>query len=307
MFINLPTSGLVVLLGAPASGKSTFASLAFDKGSVISVDGVRALIGGRPRDTESGQAVLDVLENLLESRLSQGIFSVVDSTGTHPGLIELVDRLGIEYAVTLQFVHVEEDVAVCHERNSAREQPVPVSEVNRISESAAFAAIGLASGGHVVTKLADHVRPTLQGRKAFLAMPITEFIGDDGFRRDKRVFYQRAHAALSMAGLHVESAAINENYGQIQLEPPVYAKYDVDAIERCDMLLVGTTSTLSPDIYLEIGYALGSSVPVGLVHPERGRTTGMLRGLIEAGLLEREHIATDEDLHLGLVRIALRL
>jgi nucleoside 2-deoxyribosyltransferase len=129
-----------------------------------------------------------------------------------------------------------------------------------------------------------------------MAMPITEFLTETGFRADKRRFFELVHAALGMTGLRVESAAVNEAYGEINLEPREYTKYDIEEIRSADCLIVATTSNMSPDIYLEVGLALGAGKPVGMAIPQRGGMTGMMRGLIELGHIERREFTRDDQL-----------
>src|SRR5664280_1183733 len=75
MFSGLPTSGLVILIGAPASGKSTFAALAFAPRDVIALDDLKSLSGGSPEALHATPAAIDLLCALIRHRLNYIVFS----------------------------------------------------------------------------------------------------------------------------------------------------------------------------------------------------------------------------------------
>jgi predicted kinase len=81
MFRDLPEGGIVILLGGPASGKSTFAHLAFDPADIISSDHVRTLAAADPRDAAASDRAFGILLALADERLAHGMLTVVDSTG----------------------------------------------------------------------------------------------------------------------------------------------------------------------------------------------------------------------------------
>jgi len=110
MFTELPTSGLVVLLGAPASGKSTFADLAFARGDVIATDDIRGLAGGSRDALEATPESIDILYTIVRHRLRIGLFTVVDSTGTTEGLLGRLADLAEATSSPIHYIHVEAPV-----------------------------------------------------------------------------------------------------------------------------------------------------------------------------------------------------
>lgn len=306
MFTELPASGLVVLLAAPASGKSTFADLAFAHGDVIATDDIRGLAGGSRDALEATPDSIDILYTIVRHRLRIGLFTVVDSTGTTEGMLGRLADLAEATSSPIHYIHVEAPLIDCHQRNRSRGHGrVPNEALNAMAERVEELRRELDRAGHQVAPMSSYLQNNLAGRSAFLAMPVTENIGANGFRQDKRQFYERVHAALHISGLKITSAAINEEYGSIKLDSRVYASYDIKEILSSDCLLVGTTSSLSPDIYLEIGTAIGAAIPVGLAMPQKGRMTGMLRGLVETGVILQKPIEEDDQLARSLADLAM--
>jgi protein phosphatase len=309
LFVGLPTSGLAVLLGAPASGKTTFSKLAFSHRDVIGSDTIRSLVGGSAYNLDAADDAMALLVDLVERRLRQGRFTVVDSTGTHEDLIERLQTAADRLATPVRYLWCPTPVDECLRRNRSRvDGRVPDAVIERIAAAASGIASELAAAGRSVEPVQRFVAADLTGRSVFLAMPVTEFISSEsGFRADKRKLFELVHAALGLTGVTVASAAVNEDYGAINLEPKVYTRYDIDEILAADCLLVGTTSNMSPDIYLEAGVAIGAGMPVGMVLPQRGGMTGMMRGLIELGIIRRVEFLRDADLPAAVASLAVQL
>ncbi|MDR2349746.1 MAG: AAA family ATPase [Deltaproteobacteria bacterium] len=84
MLIELPENCVVVLIGASGSGKSTFASRHFSPSEILSSDSVREMITDEPlpRDGDSHYLTFKLLRELLDARLKNLKFTVVDATNT---------------------------------------------------------------------------------------------------------------------------------------------------------------------------------------------------------------------------------
>ncbi len=309
MFKDLPTTGLVVLVGTPASGKSTFSTLAFARGDVLSTDDMRALVGGTASNMSAADAAAALLAEVADQRLRQGILTVVDSTGTQDGLLDRLDHSARAANAEVHYVDFPTPVVECLRRNRRRtmHQRIPDEAVESIAAKVETLVAALAADGRCVKPVESFLAHRLHGRSAFLAMPVTEFLSNGGFRADKRRFFELVHAALGLTGLAVKSAAVNEDYGTIVMEAPDYTRYDIDELLAADCLLIGTTSAMSPDIYLEIGTAIGAGKPVGLVHPQRGGMTGMMRGLVQLGVVRRQEFVRDDQLPVMVATMAMSL
>jgi predicted kinase len=101
-----PGTRLAVLLGGPASGKSTVARLAFDQTVIVSSDEVRALAAADPRDQVATDRAFFVLMSVVDSRLSAGGSTVVDSTGARWDVVSSLRELARRHAAPVTFVEV---------------------------------------------------------------------------------------------------------------------------------------------------------------------------------------------------------
>jgi protein phosphatase len=125
--IDIPAGALVVLIGAAASGKSTFAARHFVADSVVSSDRLRAEMTDAPSD----EVVFAELHRLVEARLDDGLLAVVDATNTDwmwRGQLladaRRYDRLVIAIVFDLP-------LDICLARNTARSRTVPSSVIRR--------------------------------------------------------------------------------------------------------------------------------------------------------------------------------
>jgi F420-dependent oxidoreductase-like protein len=150
--IRVAEGSLVVLVGPPGSGKSTWAASAFADHQVVSSDRLRALVGGSEHDQRASKDAFDVLDLVVERRLRRrlptvdlcrrprrrhrlgrrrgGLVRVVDSLALDPKwrrrLVAAAQRAGVP-CVAMAF---DEDPAVCRARNRQRERPVPAKTLS---------------------------------------------------------------------------------------------------------------------------------------------------------------------------------
>ncbi len=125
--IDIPAGALVVLIGAAASGKSTFAARHFAADCVASSDRLRAEITDAPSD----DGVFAELHRRVQARLAAGLLTVVDATNTdwmwRAQLLTDARRDG-RPAIAIVF-HLP--LEVCLARNAARSRTVPASVIRR--------------------------------------------------------------------------------------------------------------------------------------------------------------------------------
>jgi F420-dependent oxidoreductase-like protein len=123
--VRLPAPALVVLVGPPASGKSTWATTHLRPEVVVSSDRLRAVVGEGEHDQRAGTDAFDVLELVVERRLKRRLLTVVDTLGTDPKRrrrwIALAREHGLR-AVAVVFDAPEKELRA---RNKARDEPVP--------------------------------------------------------------------------------------------------------------------------------------------------------------------------------------
>jgi predicted kinase/nucleoside 2-deoxyribosyltransferase len=308
MFQHLPESGLVILLGAPGSGKTTFSRLAFPKQAIVSSIALRAILGDQTDTRAEFDQALSLIPRIVSQRLTAGLLTVVDLTASRRDVVDNLISIAAAVKARIAVIYLNTDVDVCVGRNATAGKPgVSAAAIRRFAEDVEATATDLRSTGVPVSTLDAFIMRAGNGRRVFLAMPVTENIGHSGFRLDKRRYYERLHEALRFGGFEVASAAVNEDYGTVNLEPDVFTRYDLEKIADCDCLVVATPTTASPDVYLEIGLAVGAGKPVGMVLPARGRMTAMMRGLIDLGVVHKIEFEEDDDLPRLALQTALTL
>src|SRR5581483_3605115 len=84
MRIEVPALSLVVLVGATASGKSSFARRHFLPTEVVSSDACRALVADDENVLDANDDAFAVLHAIAGTRLRRGRLTVVDATNVHP-------------------------------------------------------------------------------------------------------------------------------------------------------------------------------------------------------------------------------
>src|SRR6188768_1353141 len=83
--MSLPDPALVVLVGASASGKSTWAAQRFRAEEVVSSDALRGVVGSGAHDLDASTDAFAVLETIVAARLGRRLTTVVDTLGLDPG------------------------------------------------------------------------------------------------------------------------------------------------------------------------------------------------------------------------------
>ena len=158
--LDIPSSALVVLVGAAGAGKSTFAREHFRPTEILSSDFFRGMVSDEEGDQEATADAFDLLHLALERRLRRGRLCVVDATNVRvehrARLIEQARRFA-RPAVALVF---ETPDRVCLERAANRVTRVVRAEVilQQLAElKQAFGGTGEGFREVYVLKPADQV------------------------------------------------------------------------------------------------------------------------------------------------------
>jgi len=123
--VRLPAPSLVVLVGPPASGKSTWAATHLRDDVIVSSDRLRAMVGEGEHDQRAGNDAFDVLELVVERRLKRGLLTVVDTLGTDARRRQRWIGLARQHGLRAVAVVFDTPERECRARNKARAEPVP--------------------------------------------------------------------------------------------------------------------------------------------------------------------------------------
>jgi F420-dependent oxidoreductase-like protein len=123
--MRLPGSALVVLVGPSGSGKSHWAAANFRPEQIVSSDALRAAVGASEHDQRAGSDAFQVLDLIVERRLSRRLLTVIDTLGLDPGRRAVYLDLARRHRVPAHVVLFDTPAEVCRARNRARARSVP--------------------------------------------------------------------------------------------------------------------------------------------------------------------------------------
>ncbi|MGD2100615.1 MAG: TIGR03560 family F420-dependent LLM class oxidoreductase [Acidimicrobiia bacterium] len=131
MELRLPAPCLVVLVGPSGSGKSTWASEHFEPTEVVSSDTLRSVVGAGEDDQTAGTAAFQILEIVVAERLGRGMTTVVDTLGFDAESRARWVRMAHDAGIPAHCIVFDTPPAMCAERNSSRDRPIPKTVLNR--------------------------------------------------------------------------------------------------------------------------------------------------------------------------------
>jgi alkanesulfonate monooxygenase SsuD/methylene tetrahydromethanopterin reductase-like flavin-dependent oxidoreductase (luciferase family)/predicted kinase len=117
---RIAEGSLVVLVGPPASGKSTWAAAHVAPEAVVSSDRLRALVGSGEHDLAASADAFAVLDLVVRARVRRGLTTVVDTLGLDPGRRAAWRELARGHGVPCVAVAFDTPPALCRRRNAER-------------------------------------------------------------------------------------------------------------------------------------------------------------------------------------------
>jgi len=129
--IDIPPAALVLLIGVPGSGKSSFAALHFDPEMVGSSDQWRGVLVGDEADQRATEVAFARLHQWLDARLSTGGVAVVDATNTEWMRRAALIRRAREARRPVVAIALDLPLEVCLTRNAARGRRVQAAVIRR--------------------------------------------------------------------------------------------------------------------------------------------------------------------------------
>jgi predicted kinase len=118
----------LVLVGAPGSGKSSWARRYFSRHEVVSSDRIRAMIGDHSTDQRANSWTFQALHAIVEGRTTLGKTVVVDATNRTHKIREQATEPARAWSRPATAVVFLTPLEVCLERNARRRPPRRVPE-----------------------------------------------------------------------------------------------------------------------------------------------------------------------------------
>lgn len=120
VLVKIPEAGLVLLIGAAWSGKSTFARKHFRNTEVVSSDALRAVVSDDEADQSASADAFQLLRLITAKRLKRGKLTVIDATNVQPKARKNLLALARQNSASATAIVLNVPFAICLTRDQAR-------------------------------------------------------------------------------------------------------------------------------------------------------------------------------------------
>jgi protein phosphatase len=120
VLLNILDRGLVLLIGAAGSGKSTFARKHFKGTEIVSSDALRAAVSDDEADQSASGDAFQLLRFIATKRLQRGKLTVIDATSVQPDARRNLLSLAAKHAAPAVAMVLHLPLEVCLARNQSR-------------------------------------------------------------------------------------------------------------------------------------------------------------------------------------------
>jgi len=120
VLLNIPDHGLVLLIGAAGSGKSTFARKHFASTEIVSSDALRAAVSDDEGDQNASGDAFQLLRLILSMRLRRGKLTVIDATNVQRKARGSLLALAAKHSAPTAAIALNLPLETCLARNQSR-------------------------------------------------------------------------------------------------------------------------------------------------------------------------------------------
>ncbi len=125
MASSLPDPAIVVLVGASAAGKSSWARSAYRAQEIVSADDLRGIVGSGRHDLDASADAFRLLDDILAARVRRGLTCVVDTLGLDAQRRRDYLALAKKHGLPALAIVFDVPDALAMQRNAQRERRVP--------------------------------------------------------------------------------------------------------------------------------------------------------------------------------------
>jgi len=118
--LTIPCHGLVLIIGAAGSGKSTFARKHFAATEIVSSDALRAAVSDDEADQSASGDAFHLLRLIVAKRLRRGRLTVVDATNVQAKARHGLLAFAMKNSRPAAAIVLNLPAAICLTRNNAR-------------------------------------------------------------------------------------------------------------------------------------------------------------------------------------------